>query len=409
MRLLLDDNNTGGMDEIIAALDGHAGIEVRLFNPFVYRGSRLLGYLADFRRLNHRMHNKSLTADNQATIVGGRNVGDEYFASGGHVVFQDLDVIGVGPVAAAVGADFDRYWNSGSAYPAGVIIARTKAGGTGELSRLFAQTRASAEASRYREAVAATTLVSDLLAHRLSLDWATTTLISDKPEKVAGQVQDQDLLFSRLLAAIGTPRREIDLISPYFVPGERGAADLATYPGRGVKLRIVTNSLAATDVGAVHAGYARRREALLRGGARIYELKPGAAATTRRGDRERHSAPGGSAGGSSTVSLHAKTFAVDRERVFVGSFNLDPRSARLNTEMGVLIDSPSLAGAVSNALDAKAALLSWEVVLGADGKRLAWVEQTPQGPVRHEVEPETGFFKRFGVRLMSLLPVEAML
>jgi len=410
VRLLLDDNSTAGMDGIIAALDSHAGIEVRLFNPFVNRGSRLLGYLTDFDRLNHRMHNKSFTADNQVTIVGGRNVGDEYFAAGGGMVFQDLDVVGAGPVAAETGKAFDLYWNSESAYPAEAIVGKPATDAVDELKARIAAVRASAEAREYLEEVGATRLVADLVARRLSLQWVPVRLLYDEPGKALGTAQDQELLFVRLVQAIGSPQRELDLISPYFVPGKKGTAALAAYAAGGIKVRILTNSLAATDVGAVHAGYAKRRKPLLRSGARIYELKPDAAAAgADTGRREEKHPPGGSSGGSSAVSLHAKTFAVDRSRVFVGSFNFDPRSARLNTEMGVLIDSPVLAKAISKGLDEKLPLAAYEVVLSADGERLEWLEQTPQGEVRYTVEPHTGFFKRLGIGFMSLLPIEGML
>ena len=414
VRLLLDDNNTGGLDEVIAALDSHAAIEVRLFNPFPNRGSRMLGYLADFDRLNRRMHNKSFTADNQITIVGGRNVGDEYFGAGGDMVFQDLDVIAAGPVAEEVGSSFDRYWNSASAYPAEAIVGRASPGGIEKLRARFAAVQSSPEAARYLEEVRTTPLVEALREQRFTLEWVPVLLLCDPPEKVLGEVQEQDLLFPRLIRAIGTPQREVDLVSPYFVPGKKAAKTLAAFPASGIRLRIVTNSLAATDVGAVHAGYMKYRGRLLRGGVKLYELKPAPAtapAPAAGGRQAESHGPGGSAGsgGSSTVSLHAKTFSIDRSRVFIGSFNFDPRSARLNTEMGVLIDSPALADAVSKTLDERAPFAAWEVVLGSDGERLEWVEQTPQGEKRHANEPGAGFLRQLGVGIMSWLPIEGML
>jgi putative cardiolipin synthase len=416
VRLLLDDNNTSGMDGIIAALDSHPSIEVRLFNPFASRGSRALGYLTDFERLNHRMHNKSFTADGQVTIVGGRNVGDEYFAAGGAMVFQDLDVAGAGPVAAETGKAFDLYWNCEAAYPAELIVGKAAADGIDKLKARVTAVRASTEARTYLEEVGATQLIADLIARRLSLQWVPARLLYDDPVKVSGAASDEDLLFTRLLQAFGKPQRELDLISPYFVPGKKATAELAAYAAGGIRVRVLTNSLAATDVGAVHAGYAKRRKPLLGGGVKLYELKPDvptAAAAQAVGQQAGKGGPGGSSGGgsggSSAVSLHAKTFAVDRSRVFVGSFNFDPRSARLNTEMGVLIDNPALAEAISKGLDEKLPLAAYEVVLSAAGERLEWLEQTPQGEVRHTTEPRTGFFRRLGVGFMSLLPIESML
>lgn len=408
VRLLLDDGGTAGIDDALAALDSHELIEVRLFNPFAYRGSRALGYLGDFERLNHRMHNKSFTADNQFTIVGGRNVGDEYFAAGGGAVFEDLDVICAGPVLAEVGGSFDRYWNSRAAYPVETIVGPAKPDGMDTLKARFAEVQASPEAVEYREAVIATPLVEAVRGQRLDMELAPVRLLADEPEKVLGEVKDEDLLLARLLRAIGPAQREVDLVSPYFVPGKKGAAALTAMVRRGVALRIVTNSLAATDVGAVHAGYMKYRARLLRAGARLYELRPGTGAAPPAAARHGGGgAPGGS--GSSAVSLHAKTFVVDRNRVFIGSFNFDPRSARLNTEMGVVIESPTLAAAIARTLDERAPSAAWEVVLGADGERLEWLEQTPRGVKRHEYEPGAGFFRQLGVGILSWLPIEGML
>jgi putative cardiolipin synthase len=407
VRLLLDDNNTSGLDQTLAALDSHANIEVRLFNPFANRSMRLLGYLTDFGRLNRRMHNKSLTADSQVTIVGGRNVGDEYFALGEGMVFADLDVVAVGGAARDVSGAFDLYWNSESAYPAESIVGKAGAAAITDLKAKFTATRSAPEAAHYLDALKRTRLIEALMLDQLTLEWAATHLVYDEPAKVLGDVPASDLLFTRMQQVLGDAEREIDLISPYFVPGEEGTKALAAYPGRGIKLRVLTNSLAATDVGAVHAGYAKRREELLRGGVQIYELKPD---PLQDATREKSSAKGvGGSGGSggSAASLHAKTFAIDRRRAFVGSFNFDPRSYSLNTELGVVIESPRLADSISATLDRDLARSAYEVVLKDGG--LEWVERTDQGEVRYSKEPKTGFWKRFGVGFMSILPIEWLL
>jgi putative cardiolipin synthase len=335
VRLLLDDNNTRGMDPAIAALDGHPNIEVRLFNPYANRGFRLGELLADFARVNRRMHNKSLTADNQATIVGGRNIGEEYFGADSPVEFTDLDVLAVGAVVSEVSKSFDAYWNSESAYPAGSLIAAPPA-------RIpWEKVHEHPEAARYLEAVRATPLVRELLAGRLPLEWARAQVVQDDPSKVLQPPERSELhLLPRLLATMGEAARELGIISPYFVPTKEGTATLAALAQRGVKVRVLTNSLAATDVAPVHAGYAKYREELLRKSVHLYELKPSA----EEKDRDKRG------GGSSDASLHAKTVAVDRSRIFVGSFNFDPRSARLNTEMGVVLDSAALAKRLSAAL-----------------------------------------------------------
>ena len=402
VRLLLDDNNTVGLDPTIAALDAHRNIEVRLYNPFVQRGSRLAGYLTDFARLNRRMHNKSFTVDNQITVVGGRNIGDEYFGAGSGVVFADLDVAAVGPAVRDVSKQFDLYWNSASAYPAAAFVAPAGTDAAARLTALFHATRADKASVEYIETVRATPIVHDILARRLAFEWATTRLVHDDPAKTLdteGRVEL--LLFPELLRMLGRPEKSLDLISPYFVPGDVGTAALAALAGRGVKVRVLTNSLAASDVAAVHAGYARRRHDLLKAGVQLFELKPDAV------QESRDSTMGYGSGSSS--GLHAKTFAVDGSRVFVGSFNFDPRSARLNTEMGLLISSPSLARLLAAAFDSTIPQVAYEVRLASDGDGLEWIERSAAGEKRHSTEPGTTAWRRLGVGAMSLLPIEWLL
>jgi len=393
VRLLLDDNNTRGADEAIAALDAHPNIEVRLFNPYANRGFRLGELATDFARVNRRMHNKSFTADNQAAIVGGRNVGDEYFGAESAVAFADLDVLAVGAVVPEVSAAFDAYWNSESAYPAASLISAPPRRTPVE------KIEERPDAARYRQAVRATPLVQRLLSGSLPLEWAHARLVQDDPAKVLQPPERTELhLLPRLEAAMGKPLKEVDLVSPYFVPTKEGSAALSTLAERGVRVRVLTNSLAATDVSPVHAGYAKYRETLLRAGVRLYELKPSAQTEEVEGEHRR------SVGGSSDASLHAKTFGVDRSRIFVGSFNFDPRSARLNTEMGIVVESPALATRLSEALDRDMANVAYEVHLSPDGS-LEWVERG----VRHTSEPGAGVLKRLWIEFLSILPIEWLL
>ena len=404
VRLLIDDNNTAGLDPVLALLDAHPNIELRLFNPFAQRGARVAGYLTDFSRLNRRMHNKSFTVDNQATIVGGRNIGDEYYAAGDETNFADLDLVVLGDVVREVSHQFDLYWNSPSAYPAAEllrgVVPLTAEAFAAEVKRL----RELPSSAEWRERLMNRPGAEERLRGRQGWERAVVRLVYDDPEKVLHPPERQDLqMFPRLVALIGKPQRSFDLVSPYFVPGEDGAAALAEMARSGVRVRVLTNSLAATDVGAVHAGYSKRREALLAGGVTLYELKPleldGAGA--KGGDKDK----GSGLGGSSHASLHAKTFAVDGERIFVGSFNFDPRSARLNTEMGLVVDSPTLAGRLGSALDKAATTAAWEVRLGADG-RLEWLGD-PAGPL--STEPQSGLLRRTGVTIMTWLPIEWLL
>jgi putative cardiolipin synthase len=413
VRMLLDDNGVGIPDAELAALDAHPNIEIRLFNPFLQRRFKALGYLVDFSRLNHRMHNKSLTVDTQATIVGGRNIGDEYLGANPLMAFSDLDVVAFGTAARDVSVEFDAYWNSQHAYPTASIVAAPGPDAAPMLDAKLAAHRTSAEATRFVDAVLRTDLVDKMLARRLDVEWAPVSVLYDPPEKAAGgDIEESSLLLHQMARHLGPPQRQYDLVSPYFVPGAAGTEALARDARRGVKMRIVTNSLAANDMGSVHSGYAKRRKALLEAGVRLYELKPDAALPAAPGatapPKPESSKLSGSAMGSSSVALHAKTMVVDQSRVFIGSFNTDPRSYKLNTEMGLVIESPKLASAISQALDQRAEAAAYEVKLAGDGS-LEWIEYTDQGVVRHNTEPKVGLGKRLGVGLLSLLPIEWLL
>ncbi|HYH40871.1 MAG TPA: phospholipase D family protein [Burkholderiales bacterium] len=404
VRILLDDANTRGLDPTIAALDAHPNIEVRLFNPFANRGVRWGEAVTDFGRINRRMHNKSFVADSQAAIVGGRNIGDEYFDAGLAVGFADMDVLAVGRVVREVARDFDRYWNSESAYPAASLIAPAAPDTLAGQRDAWERSREEPGTVHYLDALRETTLVRSLLERSLQFEWVSAEVVSDDPAKVLQSPERRDShMLPHLTNALGAPQRELDLVSPYFVPGKEGTKALLALVERGVQVRVLTNALATTDVPAVHAGYSRYREALLRGGVRLYELKPG---VDIRSGKDR----GGSRGiGSSTSGLHAKTFAVDRTRIFVGSFNLDPRSARLNTEMGVVLDSPVLAQRLSGFFDTVVPSSAYEVRLAAAGNGFEWHERSPAGETVLTSEPKSGFLRRFWVEILMFLPIEWLL
>lgn len=399
VRVLLDDNNTAGLDTLLAALDSHRNIQVRLFNPFKIRRWRLLGYLTDFARLNRRMHNKSFTVDNQATIIGGRNVGDEYFGASQRMSFADLDVLAIGPVVKEVSQDFERYWNSGSSYPASRVLPRVSGVVISARVEATSSVEQSAAAAKYTGAIRESPFVKRMLARELPFEWANTLMLSDDPAKVLGRARKDELLWTRLRRILDTPHRELKLVSPYFVPGAKGVKFFVGLAKRGIKVTLVTNSLEATDVPAVHAGYAKHRKKLLRAGVSIFEIQKlfGEAPIKRRGPA-----------GSSNASLHAKTFVIDRSRAFVGSFNFDPRSARLNTEMGFLINSPALAEAIADGFSNEIPIHAYQVQLNHVGG-LQWVEQGAEKQIVHDREPGTSVLRRLGVSLLSLLPIEWLL
>jgi putative cardiolipin synthase len=415
VRLLLDDNGSTGMDTWLQALAAQPGVEVRLFNPFVQREFKALGYLTDFARLNQRMHDKSFTADSLATIVGGRNVGDVYFGGDAALLFSDLDLLALGPAAQATARQFDAYWNSPLAYP---LAALVPAADPAELARHRQQLTESGsprEAERLQASLqAAAWLTSPQTSPQTSpptatppMHWAPVQLWSDSPDKIDNSRHDTapgQRVFQALSAWLRTSRRTLDLVSPYFVPGDAGVQGLIDLARQGVAVRVITNSLAATDVMAVHAGYARHRQALLAAGVQVYELKPDAHASARRPTlpwRLR-------LGPSSAASLHGKTFVVDQRHVFVGSFNLDPRSAYLNAEMGLTADSEALARTLTEGLDRDLAATTYRLTLAADGA-LQWIETGASGEQVHVSEPKASLLRRMGARVLSWLPIEGLL
>ncbi|HEY3180004.1 MAG TPA: phospholipase D family protein [Casimicrobiaceae bacterium] len=402
VRLLLDDLNTRGLDPTIAALDAHPNIEVRLYNPFVQRDARALNFLTDFTRMNRRMHNKSFTADNQVSVVGGRNIGNEYFGAASGVGFVDLDVLALGMAVRDVSKEFDLYWNSASAYPAMSFVGAPGPEAAANLKATFSAMRADPESVAYLESVRETPLIRDLLNKQLVLEWTNAQLVYDDPAKTLDTTARTDvLLFPELVRTLGRPDKGLDLVSPYFVPGAEGTTALEALARTGVKVRILTNSLAASDVKPVHAGYAKRRQDLLRAGVQLYELKP----TAAKGSDESKAR----FGASSSAALHAKTFAVDRNRIFVGSFNFDPRSALLNTEMGLVIESPTLAQRLTAFFDTEVPTAAYEVRLAPEGRDLEWIEQTPSGGKRYDTDPGTSWILRRQVDILSMLPIEWLL
>ena len=340
VRLLLDDLGTAPSDAILLAIDSHPNIEVRMFNPVALRSPRLLGMLVDFGRINRRMHNKSFTADGQVAIVGGRNIGDEYFGANETMNYADLDVIVIGPVVHEVSDEFDLYWNNQSSIPI-AALARQKT-----TPEQFAAKRAAlithdtaAERSAYAESVRDREFVRQLRNRSVSYNWGRATIVDDHPDKVAtSAAKTETHLAPQLREVVDATKRELFLVSPYFVPGKQGVDLLAGVRQRGVRVVLITNSLASTDGVAVHSKYQLYRKPLLEAGVELYEMKPTAGAR-----HERRSGSFRGPTGSSSAGLHAKTFAFDRRIGFIGSYNLDPRSSKLNTEMGVLFNCPALA------------------------------------------------------------------
>ena len=400
VRVLLDDMNAAGMDSQLLLLDGHPNVELRLYNPFRNRSGLLRGLELVQRvfSVNHRMHNKAWIADGRVAVLGGRNIGDEYFGAADEVNFRDLDMVLFGPAVDQASAIFDAYWNSAAAVPL-ASLAQAPEGG---FDRVAADTAArgltDTHAQRYLQRVAASPRLQDYMHGRLTPYWSTgIQVVSDPPLKWKQDQQD-DWLVTRIVADIATTGHKALLISPYFVPGDAGSHAMTELVAQGRTVGVVTNSLAANDVPAVYGAYVEDRDRLLHGGVHVYEL------------RARHGAVA-DAGlfGSSGASLHTKAYSVDDRRGFVGSFNLDPRSAYLNTEMGVMFDDPALARAVREEyLRLAAPTLSYWMYLDDSGNP-RWLDRTAAPPTSQGHAPDTGAMQRFGARFTSWLPLESQL
>lgn len=399
VRLLIDDIQAVNHDPGLAALDSHPNFEVRVFNPFANRGFKWLDFIVDFGRVNRRMHNKSFTVDNQVTIVGGRNIGDEYFEARPDLDFGDLDLLAYGPVVREVSTAFDAYWNSSPAVPISVMVKKEKR--TLTLDEVRTELNAHRDEvgnTPYRDAVTNTRLASS--PGVLQLTWCEADTVYDLPEKVSTAREDRSTHIGPLLAPLAiTSRRELIVISPYFVPTDGGVDLLRGVRSNGAAVIILTNSLAATDVSAVHAGYAPYRKPLLEGGVTLYEARPNAKRKQKSG-REWI--------GASRSSLHAKAFVFDRRWAFVGSYNVDPRSASINTEMGLLIDCPVMAEEMAESLLHSIGEIAYRVELD-DAGRLVWYAGDGPGKQVFTNEPEASFWRRFSVGLIGVLPIEGQL
>jgi cardiolipin synthase C len=400
VRLLVDDMNARGDNFAFAALDAHENIEVRMFNPFVTREGSLaflFEAIGSFNRINRRMHNKSWIVDNRLAIVGGRNLGDEYFGASDETNFVDLDFALVGPIVREASASFDRYWNAVAAYPMSQLSpAAVTEENLARLREQFQRDAAEAQASRFASELRGDDAVLRLTTGNWPMNWSSRNrFVSDDPLKVQGK--DGGLNGSEVLAFL-TPilrgaRTEVTIISPYFVPGKAGAEALVKQAQAGISVQVLTNSLAANDVAAVYGGYSQWREKMLRGGVKIWELKPVPG-----------SAVEASMFGSQGASLHTKALVMDSETVFVGSYNIDPRSTALNSEQGIFMQDPEIARQLQDifARDTQGEH-AWSVTL-PEGK-LHWSD----GQTTVDKAPEASLGRRFQAWLARILPLDSQL
>lgn len=398
VRLLIDDIGSGLRDFDVATLNNHPNIQVKLFNPVTLRGrlSKYLSKVGEFGRINYRMHNKLMIADSQLFITGGRNIGDEYFSLSS-MDFQDIDILGMGSITADVARSFDEYWNANESVPVGHMIRWPGRQAEARLRGKLQAHRARHDGGSYLSAVEKSPFNRALHDDRIDWHWGEAEWLSDPPTKAdPGHVTNQEPILARkLMRHVRQSQQELLLMSAYFIPGSRGEVFLIDLVKHGVDVRVLTNSLATTDVLAVHSGYASYRKPLLSGGVRLWELRKQA------GEEERASA----FLGESLASLHAKAFVFDRERLFVGSVNLDPRSIMLNTEAGVLVHQPALADELVALFGHwTSADFAYELTLD-EADRLHW----RAGEEEWASEPHASHFRRSAAWLLGWLPIEGQL
>ena len=397
VRVLIDDISLAGRDARVAAMDAHPNIEVRVFNPFAHRGSRLVDFAIDLNRVNHRMHNKIIVVDNAAAIVGGRNIGNHYFEVATDSNFRDLDIAAAGPVVREISNVFDYFWNGEWASPIAALVDRT-----------FTEADLHAAAAEIRAEIAKTSyphpldqdvndLASELTSIRDQFVWAPGQIVWDDPSLIREGIA-QGAMIRKLYQKVDTLDEELLIESAYFVMPDQGVQKIAELTERGVRVRVLTNSLASNDVLAAHAGHAKRRKLVVENGVELYELRTDAGAVDRSANDV-----------ETKAALHTKAVVFDRESVFIGSFNLDPRSGSINTEAGLYVESPELAEQVIAFMDEGVLPEnSFRVRLDEDGD-LVWITREDGEEVRFRTDPHSSFWARMVSGFIAWLPVEHQL
>jgi len=419
VRLLFDDWTVAGRDFDLSLLGSHPNIRIRIFNPFTWDRasglSRLLEAFMAEKRLQRRMHNKVFVADNTVAVVGGRNLGNEYFDASPDTNFSDVDMMIAGPVASRVSEAFDQYWNSDLTVPIETLVPERP--GKEDIKEGEARLRAATKKGKgtpYEKTLLRSDFLARLQSGSVPFVWAEGVFLWDKPVKVQSQPgENPSAYLAPVLDSFSrTAVSEVLIMSPYFVPGKAGVQAMKAMRERGVKVKILTNSLASNDVKAVHGGYAKYREDLLRLGVELFEMKPEAGDIPKEKRRL--------ISGSSRGALHAKTYILDRELLFVGSYNLDSRSRRLNTEGGIGIKSPEIAGQAASLFEFRTSPeRSYRLALVNDAEapgggkqgaqRLSWVTEEDGRRVSYDEEPMTGVWDRLTVRILSWFIPEEML
>ena len=405
VRLLIDDQNGTKLDATLKQLAAHPNFEIKLFNPYKFRKLRVIDYAFRLKHINHRMHNKLIIADGAIAVTGGRNISREYFDASDNFQFTDMDILFYGTAVQHANDVFHEFWNDNLSYSVPQLL------GNGNQEQL----------AKLRQYYELTALQKDQLKKRIELaekqinkhlkdrpiNWAKAHFIADSPNKIRGEATNDQLIYSQMLNIMGEPKQHLELVSAYFVPTRKGTDYLVNLSKNDVRIRILTNSFLANDVAVVHAFYQKYRHDLLQNGIKLYEFKP----YIERNKRTWYEVVTGNvipAKGKNTSSLHAKFFDIDG-MVFIGSFNFDPRSANLNSEVGLVVESDVLQKYISRSLDQYLPQIAYELKLNKQGE-IIWLDQHKDGSiVEYKHDPETTKFQRFAMQAVSYLPIEWMM
>ncbi|ATZ63760.1 phospholipase D family protein [Acinetobacter bereziniae] len=405
VRLLIDDQNGTKIDRQLSALLTHPNISIKLYNPYKFRYLRVMDYIFRAQRINHRMHNKLIIADGAIAVTGGRNISSEYFDASESFQFTDMDVLFFGQSVNRANEVFTEFWNFELSYPIEQFISKGSAQDLIDLRKSFEKLEQAEHSTDEKVNLEQKELANELNQNKIN--WAYADFLADSPKKSLGKAQGNELISHQIHQHLGDPKQEMDLIAAYFVPTQNGTDFISQFPKQNVNVRILTNSFVANDVALVHAFYQKYRVDLLKNGAKLYEFKP----YIERKRRTWYEVVTGNIipkKGKNKSSLHAKFINID-DKVFIGSFNLDPRSFNINTEVGLVLKSDPLQEQISDLLDRTLLTVAYELQLNSQGE-LIWLDYQGDGKViEHHVDPETTRFQRFMMYSVSYLPLEWMM
>jgi len=416
VRVLIDDGETIAGDEQLVALDAHPQIEVRIFNPFAYRGHttffRALEFMLSNSRLDYRMHNKLMVVDNAIALIGGRNVGDQYFQVDPQSQFADDDVFAAGPIVKELSVTFDEFWNCAIAIPVRALAkGQTSDAALAEYRKVLNEHRqqVKADGTDYANRVATGEPLAGMISGRLPLVWAHAQLVYDSPDKKRVEKSQMvgRLMHRPVAKAVAAVQSELLMVTPYFIPGDEGMQLFSDLRKRNVRVRVLTNSLESNTVLLAQSGYMHYRLPLLKKGVELHEVRSLLGNARGSGQTTKMTRYG-------NYSLHAKLFVFDRQRLFIGSMNFDQRSMHLNTEIGLIIDSPELAQQTAARFESMVSPPnSYELALlpgdGASSPRLVWRTREDDKAVEYDQEPARSNEQRLKVKLLSLLPLDGEL